>query len=266
MRILAILTLLCFGTLAHATDRHVYPGSSIQAAINASVNGDRVLVHAGTYPAGIRFNGKLIEVIAVDGPTITTLDATNAPFSAVTFDANETLASKLKGFTIKGGVASTGAGIRIFQASPTIQDCVIRDGAAQNGGGVHATGSSALIIGCTIRNNSAVTGGGGLYFSGGSPSMATCTVLSNTANQGAGIYCTSTTLAVQSGGINENTAITQGGGFYSTSSTVTITDALISTNLTTVANQISYPGGAGIWSQSSTVTMLRVWLANNLAN
>jgi nitrous oxidase accessory protein NosD len=56
-----------------AADRHVYPGQSIASAINSASPGDRVLVHAGTYPGGgwIERQGTStawIQVISVDGP------------------------------------------------------------------------------------------------------------------------------------------------------------------------------------------------------
>jgi hypothetical protein len=69
-----------FCCAVHATDHIVGPSgsgapfTSIQAAINAAQNGDRVIVQAGQYTGSLTINGKSIEVIGA-GSTVTTLQA-----------------------------------------------------------------------------------------------------------------------------------------------------------------------------------------------
>jgi YD repeat-containing protein len=92
---------------------------TIQQAINVAVNGDTVLVSPGTYKENIDFHGKAIVVISQNGPATTTIDGGNLN-TVVTFDSSEGLTSQLRGFTIRNGSASFGAGITMLGASPTI--------------------------------------------------------------------------------------------------------------------------------------------------
>ncbi|MGA1225134.1 MAG: hypothetical protein ACO31E_11280, partial [Phycisphaerales bacterium] len=64
----AIATAWC-ATEAHAVDRLVPSEyATIQAAINASVNGDTVIVADGVYPELIRCYGKAITLRSENGP------------------------------------------------------------------------------------------------------------------------------------------------------------------------------------------------------
>src|SRR5690348_12827308 len=102
------------------------PGTyaTIQTAINASTNGDTVVVAPGTYFENLDFKGKLITVQSAQGPSVTTIDGSNlAP--VVNFSTNETAAAVIQGFTLQHGNATAafsyeGAGIHINGASPTV--------------------------------------------------------------------------------------------------------------------------------------------------
>jgi len=92
---------------------------TIQAATDAAQNGDTVLVSAGTYKENIDFHGKAIALLSQNGPAVTIIDGNNLN-TVVTFATSEGLTSQLRGFTIRNGSASFGAGINILGASPTI--------------------------------------------------------------------------------------------------------------------------------------------------
>jgi hypothetical protein len=79
---------------------------TIQAGINAAVNGDTVLVAPGTYLENINFLGKAITVASAKGPRVTIIDG-NKKDSVVIFDHKETTTSVLSGFTIQNGYATT---------------------------------------------------------------------------------------------------------------------------------------------------------------
>ncbi|MCF7809813.1 T9SS type A sorting domain-containing protein [bacterium] len=111
-----------------------------------------------------------------------------------------------------------GAGVCIWNSSPTFESCVISDNSAQeNAGGIgFAYGSSGHFINCIISNNEAVSGAGGMYFygqsspdidgcvfianhtedsggamninNGSSPHIINCIFLSNTAEAGGAVY------------------------------------------------------------------------------
>ena len=164
---LTYLALLMSSTLMAA--EYQVPGdfSSIQEAVNASVDGDLIQVGPGSWPGRLDFRGKQITIESTDGPQTTTLDA-NGVGSVVIFKANETSNSVLDGFTITGGTGSslngeiTGGGIYVLEASPTIRNCIITDNSAYFGGGVGIWQGSPVIRNCTFTNNHADGDGGGL--------------------------------------------------------------------------------------------------------
>ncbi|MFO0983354.1 MAG: hypothetical protein U1E76_16735 [Planctomycetota bacterium] len=84
--LVAISILMSLPAVAAATTRKVPAGyPTIQAAINASVDGDTVLVAAGTYAEKIDFLGKDITVTSGSGAPVTTIHPPGARWAAVTF-------------------------------------------------------------------------------------------------------------------------------------------------------------------------------------
>lgn len=165
--------------------------STIQSAINASVNGDTVLVAPGTYLENINFRGKKIVLTSQYYQTLNpaTIMATvidgNSPVnpdsaSCVIFCSGEDSTTVLQGFAITrgsgtkwndehgAGVYREGGGILVALASPVIQNNIIYNNACSNMAGVLSTGGGGLRIGdCYIRlynnvimNNTARYGGG----------------------------------------------------------------------------------------------------------
>jgi hypothetical protein len=131
--------------LAGATERLVpsqYP--TIQAAIDASADGDVVIVADGTYTGtgnrDMDFGGKALTVRSEHGPASCIIDcqASSADqHRGFFFHTNETATSILDGFTIQNGYApfadpclSSGGGILCHHADPTIKNCIIRGNAA----------------------------------------------------------------------------------------------------------------------------------------
>ncbi len=130
--------------------------ATIQEAINASVDGDTVLVANGTYYENIDYNGKAVTVAShfiLDHDTThitqTIINGSNSndPVygAVVTFNSGEDIASVLCGFTITGGKGNIGLG-------------------HQAGGGIAAKNSGGKVIFNKIIYNSityeAAVGGG----------------------------------------------------------------------------------------------------------
>lgn len=167
--------------------------STIQSAINASVDGDTVVVAEGTYFENIRFYGKGILVgseyvvdkntnhilnTIIDGSQPTIPDTA----SCVLFIDNEDSTSIIEGFTITGGTGTAwldehgaglyyeGGGILSAFSGPIIRHNIIRGNKAKRLGGGSATsaGGGAIrcgdgnptIIGNIIMNNQGKYGGG----------------------------------------------------------------------------------------------------------
>ena len=189
----------------------------IQLAIDASENGDTVLVAPGVYYETINFGGRDIVVTSTDpnDPKIVGYSIINADGdgTVVTFENGETQAAVLTGFTITGGfgtldnemVGSTyplfwGAGIYCKNSSPTItRNIIVNNRAPVNvsgndvtqfmlsyGGGVVCFNSSAVITHNIIKGNSAYAGGGVMTYIGNAR-IANNLIYDNSAALGGGV-------------------------------------------------------------------------------
>lgn len=220
---------------------------AIQAAINAAVAGDEVVVAPGLYKENINFAGKAITVRSAAGPAVTIVDGQQLG-SVVTFATGEGRGSVLRGFTLKNGRNSSGgSGIRIQSASPTIVNNVVTNNqGCSSGPGINVQGGSPLISANTISNNSVQTGcsgqsGGGINVSSaGSAEITNNTITGNSATSGGGVsFNAAGTPVLSNNRISGNTATSAGGGIrLSNSSNVLIRQNLIVEN--------TAPRGAGI--------------------
>ena len=175
--------------------------STIQAAIDASSNGDEIIVSPGTYFESINYDGKQIGIHG-DGVISTTIDGSKNLAPVVTFNSGESSSSLLEGFFITGGTGTTfldpvfglvpcGGGIYIEMSSPSILNCVIEENAAWGGAGMFVTQASPTVSGCTFRGNSSEGHGGGIYaIDFANPTITDSLFDGNSASWGAGITCT----------------------------------------------------------------------------
>jgi len=201
MLILAIVTIPVFAYSATIEVPKDY--TTIQAAIDASVNGDTVLVAPGTYIENIDFKGKAITVKSSGGAEVTVIDGGN-PInpdyrSVVIFQNGESFDSVLDGFTLTNGHgtkksinSSRGGGIYCYVAEPVIVNNIISGNMADDGGGICCASSSAIIMNNAIFENKAVMSyGGGICNIGGGAygEIMNNTIYGNSANYGGGIYC-----------------------------------------------------------------------------
>jgi serine protease len=132
---------------------------TIQQAINASNNGDLILVSPGTYFEHVDYHGKAILIRSIAGPVQTIIDGNNTG-TVVKFQMGEGAQSVLAGFTIQHGSADFGAGIMQFKASPTITQNIFQNNAQGVGGFGAAIGgdnSSPVIEGNTFMANTCDT-------------------------------------------------------------------------------------------------------------
>jgi hypothetical protein len=183
--ITAMACLLLHGTNpALAADSSVYPGQSIQAALDAAQAGDTIIVQSGTYTENLVFRGRQVTLKSAGGASATIIDGGgNGP--VVTFEAGEQRDTVIEGFTLRNGAGMKidgldyghGGGILCRGSSPTIAGNVIEgnkadpaDGLFGLGGGICVVDASFPVIsGNTIRNNTAESGGGIYIFATSDP-------------------------------------------------------------------------------------------------
>jgi len=206
---LAILSIAATQSLA-AT--RLVPGDypTIQQAIQASNDGDVVIVSPDTYEA-INFLGKNITVTSTDPDDPDVVEATiingGGVGSVVTFESGETSEAVLTGFTITGGYGTTvseigneilwGGGIFCYGSSPTIKSNIIINNhgpvvinnqgmviSGSYGAGIGCFMSSAIITNNIIKNNS---GFAGAVFVLGDDKICNNLIYDNSALVGGGV-------------------------------------------------------------------------------
>ncbi len=188
--VLAILVLAAAGYLVHrsrAGDEMEFSGRllrvpadypSIQEAVQASQDGDRIVVSPGIYPENVDFGGKRIALASEDPGDPDTVMKTiidGEGLGATVFIGRGEVGALLDGFTIRGGsgclvtrwsvmgqVSTAGGGVFVGNgACPLIRRNRIEDNSSDLGGGVYICATSAAVLEDThIQGNRAVLGGG----------------------------------------------------------------------------------------------------------
>ncbi len=158
--------------------------ATIQGAIDASLDGDEVVVSPGTYTELLDMHGKLIRLRSSDGPAATILDAAGAG-PGLFMGSGETRDTVVEGFTFRNALSGGGGGaMQLSFASPTIRDCVFSDNEGVDGGAIGGSGAPR-IEGCAFRSNTAGQEGGAISLSAdlgqGSIEVIDCSFLDNSA-------------------------------------------------------------------------------------
>ncbi len=133
---------------------------TIQEGIDASTDGDTVLVHPATYTENIDFTGKNIVVaslflISEDANYISqTIIDGNQNGSVVSFANGEDSTAVLMGFTLINGSYAVGGGIFCNASSPKLEYLVVTENTANVGGGIICIQSNTSMKNLTIYGNS----------------------------------------------------------------------------------------------------------------
>ncbi|UCC80201.1 MAG: T9SS type A sorting domain-containing protein [Candidatus Zixiibacteriota bacterium] len=157
------LIVLLFGGSAKTETLHV-PGEypTISLAIEASQNGDTVLVAPGRYEENVDIQGKQITLTSSHGPYETFILG-----HIVIAGFADTTGCTIQGFTQIGQDRDPFAGkpgIKIYSGKPIIIGNILRDNIFNSlGGGISVYQSSAIANHNIIENNWGVGFGGGLY-------------------------------------------------------------------------------------------------------
>ena len=252
------------------------PFCTIQAAIDAAMDGDTVLIADGVYRGegnkNLDFaNGlpegqtRAILVRSAGGADNCIIDC-EGEGRGFYFHSDEGPDSIVEGLTITHGfvdwdMPGSGGGGVYCGSSPTIVDCVIIENTVgdttrlEGGGGVFCYHGSPSLINCTIKGNTAVEGGGGLASLYGAPAMIRCTITENVAYIGGGVrygavgaYDYESSPILTDCTISRNTA-PGGGGFASYDTMPVVTNCIIKENRAT--GLVSE--GGGVLCQSSAL-------------
>ena len=219
IRILVAVSLslvLLVSVVTGATIRVPGDQPTIQAGIDASVDGDSVLVAEGVYKGignrDLYIPWKRIYIISELGPESTVIDCEYLSDGVTFYSDGEAL---LEGFTVRQGIhglicnggenavvrrcifsennagsgGSFGGGIQNWGSLP-ILDCKISNNYASFGGGIcwFSFLNPQIIYGCEITNNLAEWRGGAIYYHDGNEwsnrmEVTACTIYGNSAGK-----------------------------------------------------------------------------------
>ncbi len=229
--------------------------STIQQGIDASTDGDTVLVQPGTFYENINFNGHNIvlgSLFLMTGDTSyisqTAIagDSSHTFSPLVSFSSGEDITANITGLTIKNNyIMDMGGGIYCDSASPMINYNIIRDNYVyNNGGGIYCGNYSNPIISKNTISDNITTeseGGGGIYCADYSfPIIIGNLINGNQGSFGGGISCVHNSNAIIIGNIiSYNSASDLGGAIYCRAS-----DPIIVGN--NIINNVSLQSGGGI--------------------
>jgi hypothetical protein len=204
--ILAITVVAVFCLPVSATIINIpddYP--TIQQGIDASYDGDTVLVQPGTYVENINFNGHNIvlgSLFLTTGDTShisqTVIDGDSSG-SVVTFGGNENSTANITGLTLQNGSNDFGGGIRCpGSSSPLIKNNVIVGNWAEwGGGGIYFESNISMVRRNIIYDNFTYGYGGGvLCLYNSNPTLINNTFSNNFAFWGGGICCMHTSYPI----------------------------------------------------------------------
>lgn len=236
--------------LAAAGTIHV-PGdySDLQAAIDASQNGDEIRIAAGTYTGQFEVIEKQITLIGEGDSTI--LDG-NGGGTTLTLKGDETTGPIARGLTIVGGNANNGGGVFMLGAS-TLADSTVMLNTAEHGGGAFITGPG-VIDNVRFEQNTGVAGGGVSFGVDSTATIIGGAFVMNTADIGGGAYVGPSvmgdTMPVFSGTRFESNSARDGGGLFA------MLAGLDLSGLTFVGNSATGDGGAA-WLRDLATSMMQ---------
>jgi hypothetical protein len=206
------------------------PFAAIQDGMDtAAAAGCRYVdVHPGTYFETIDFSGWDLEVVAVGGRTLTTIDAEGTG-TVVTANSGEPDTALLQGFTITGGSAENGGGLDLGSAdlggalhvlsNEIMGNEAVNDGVQGGfGGGIRMLFSDSVIEDNLIHDNDASLDGpeegcdgGGIAAVFGAPEIIDNQITGNVAGDGGGIWLAKSDALVVNNLVAGNVARDQGG-------------------------------------------------------
>lgn len=216
---------------------------NIQAAVDASSDGDEIIVAPGTYTstasAVVNMQGKAVWLHSSEGQETTFINGENER-QGILCVTSETSNTIIEGLTIINGKGSLGGGMYTDLSNPTLRDCVFMNNYADvdnyggRGGGMYNDSSNPTLTNCTFTSNSASPStngnGGGMFNLDSSPTLTNCTFSYNTAPYGGGLRNKNSNPELIDCTFTDNTADVTGGGMYNGSSSPMLQNCIFKNN------------------------------------
>ncbi len=235
---------------------------TVQAGLNAATSGNEVWVAAGAYVQCITLkDGVALYGGFAGGETdlsqrnwtvnVTILDG-NQVGSVVKTPSGAAQTTRIDGFTIRNGKASTGGGVYCNYGSPTIaNNTVTGNSASSSAGGIYCGYQCTATIANNLIAGNSASSGGGIQCEYSSATIANNAIIGNIATdtdaRGAGIFCSfhaSPTIVNNTiaGNTLTDSSYAEGGGIYCDySCSPTIANTLIAFNTSGIYKE-SGPG------------------------
>ncbi|MBN2489799.1 MAG: right-handed parallel beta-helix repeat-containing protein [Planctomycetes bacterium] len=226
---------------------------TIQAAIDAARDGDRVLVAPGAYAEKIDFRGRAIRLASVEGPHLTRIVVPAGAY-AVQFERGESWRAMVRGFTVQGG-----GGICCRRSAPVIRGNWIE----ATGTGSAAEREPALLASILCGPGSEphvidnwITGRG-IHCEEATARVRNNEISGCTARDGGAVFATRSTVDLAGNVLRGNRADRRGGGLYAAHSAIRLVNNAL------VANQAS--AGGGLFVEGGSLELLHNTIVDNVA-
>ena len=229
------VSFLLLTVAASAVQRRVPDNyGTIQAAVNASAHGDKIVIGVGTYHERVEISkGVILTSSNPNDPSIvanTIIDAGGSG-SAIKFSETVSTDGEIRGLTFAGGDR---AGLTVNSGTLTISNCIFRDNVnysgSGKGGGIYNGSAHLTVIDSLFIRNTASGYGGGIFSSEGVLTVIGCEFIQNWAqHEGGGIGTDYEEVTVQDCLFIENEA-NYGGGLNSSHYGATVTNCTFAFN------------------------------------
>jgi len=224
LRYAILIFLFSFSGIYSQNIRHVPEEfSSIQSAVDASLDNDTIMLEPGAYYENINMSGKKICIAShfIDNSNPLLINKTiidgKGTGSVITCNTGEDTNTVIKGVTIQNGGngVNGGGGISLSASGIRIQNCVIRNNSSTNFGGALFSDSPAAVIinNCDIYQNNS-RNGGGIAVKRGALIVTETRIHDNSADNGAAFYISSSEAIIENSLVYGNNSVIYGGAVY----------------------------------------------------